>query len=505
MSADTQNKRRATLLGLTQILPVADGSSEKLDRAILAQTPALASPAAPEAFLPSLTKTDARVVGTWRIDKVMAPSPQASLNLKELRGAVKTKLPFKVFSQDDYPKAETSIWGKIVPSVIGSKVQGCKAYLIDATTNKFKVVGHAVAGLGPFFTADNEFFTPDVIDLANGEFTYSAWDGEDLFATVTMSEGNPIDAVKTLLTDTDRGAGLGLDRLDTTSTGKGFGANGARVRYVRGHRLVSGDEVYSFDIGLYMNEQKPVNEWIQQVCAAAFCIPYTDASAVYQIKAWRPQPSDGLPEIVKEQIAPNSVKPSFDIVDPVTSVTVKYRQNHAFDSFQVYEHTNDRLRQLRGEDTNLTKELPLADRFGAVYWAERTAAMRGVPRYVVNLTVTQEYKTEEPGNFLRMVYDVLNIDTVWEVLAVTQRAGTSPVTLKLIDVRGFGDEPGFWTEAAPLTFPAELGGGSFSEWADATTAAQRKYVRENWGIWMDGNYADEDNSPEDSHRASVWV
>jgi hypothetical protein len=192
------------------------------------------------------------------------------------------------------------------------------------------------------------------------------------------------------------------------------------------------------------------------------------------------------------------------MTDPVTTATAKYAQTHSRTAFQVYTHTDDRLRQLRGEDTSISRELVLTDRFGAVYWAERTVRMRGVPRYGVALQVTQEFKTLEPEDYVRLKYDLLDIDSVFEVISVKQKAGTIPVELKLIDVRGFKDEPGFWTDAPPLAFPASVGGGTFSDWTDADTPEKRKYVRENWGIWMDGNYADEDSAPEDSYRASVW-
>ena len=461
----------------------------------------------PGPYTPTLTKSESRVVGTWRIDKVVAGTPKATLNLKELRGAITNELPSKLFDQDTYPQADDGIYGEPIPSVIGP-VKGCTAFLIDAVTNTFKIVGHTLDGMGPFYDEEFEFFIPDTIDLVNGEFTFAAWDGTvQLFADAIRDGGNPVDTVKTLLTDADRGLGLSLDRLDTTSTGKGFGTNGARLDYIRGTKLVSGDEVYSFTIGLYMKEQKKVNEWIQQVAAAAFGIVYTDAATVYQYKAWKPVASEGLPEITIDTIIGNTVKPIFSMSDPVTEAVVKYAETASHEAFQVYTHTDDRLRQLRGLDmaASITRPLPLADRFGAVYWAERTVRMRGVPRYTLNVKVTQEFKTLEPGDNVRVVYDVLDIDTVFEVLSVKQQAGSIPVTLKLIDVRGFGDDPGFWTLPAPLTFPASVGGGSFSEWADADTAAKRKYVRENWGTWAEpSGYADEDNDPEDSYRASVW-
>ena len=457
-------------------------------------------------YWPSGRVSEAEALGAWRIDRWQIGTPKASIALRELRSQVKTSLPLRVFTRDDYPLAGEDSIGNPIPIGFGP-IRGATAYLIDSSLKKFKVFDHSVVSYLAFYDDDRVPFTPNIIDLVNGEFTWSAWTGESLFVDAVLEDDISVDIIKLLLTDTERGAGLPLTNLDTASTGKGFGVDGARLDHIIGTDSVTQAEVADFQIGLYMKEAKEVFTWIQQVAVAAYDVVYTDRAGLYQIKSWKPVEGEGLSEITDQEIIPGTVKPLAVATNPVTLARVRYREDSRTESTSVVEHSDDELRQLRGlsQHATLDKTLPLADRFGAKLWVERAVAMRGVPRRTVSLKVTQEHSTLEPGDYVRLVYSPLDMDDIWEVISSTIRPGTFTVDLTIIDVRGFGDGAGFWTEDS-FNFPATLGGAAITVWDDAWTDAQKKWYRENKGVWVDDDgYADSANDPLWSFRGSRWV
>ena len=100
-------------------------------------------------------------------------------------------------------------------------VKGAKGFAVDTTTSRFKVLGHGVERFTSFYDEDGMNFTPDTINLSLGEFTWLGWDGDaEVFADFVAEGENPVDCVKLLLTDPDKGANLPLADLDTSSTGK---------------------------------------------------------------------------------------------------------------------------------------------------------------------------------------------------------------------------------------------------------------------------------------------
>ena len=445
-----------------------------------------------DAYVPSLILSDPQVVGTYRIDQLMLSQPTASLRLKEDRGTRNVKLPKRTFTRELYPLAAVSTISQPIPCLIG-KGFDLPAFLIDNSTNRFKIVDHGLASFDGFRDENGAAFIPDTLFLASGEFIYTGWDGEvELFASVTATGANPVDAVNVLLTDTERGASIDSSNLDTTSTGKGFGSSGARVKYIRGHDFRTGVEVLDFPIGLYMDSPKNADDWIKDVSAASFSTVFVNADGLWQIKAWAPETSDDLPEI---RTVVGKPKYTWKIDAPVTRVVALYAESVGFENFQAVEYADDLLRQLRSLPSHATKEvkLPLSDLFSAEYWAQRTVKLRGVPRRVLSFRTTQEFKELEIADYVRVVDADLDIDGPFEVLSVAITTGENPVVLTMIDVRGFDDTVGFWMSDAALV------------WDDSKTDAEIKNDREN-GAWYtnEGGYADIDD-PERSFREAVYI
>ena len=384
-------------------------------------------------------------------------------------------------------------------------MRGIPGFLIDNTTNTFKFTDHGWEKGLEFYDENREAITPDTIDLVNGEITWAAWDGEaEVFADFEATGINPVDALRLLLTDDTRGAGIPLASLDTASSGKGFGTNGARREYIYGEELLTGDDAITLPIGLYIDDADPVEDFIKEVVAHAFAIFYIDRAGLYQVKAWEPVVSEGLSVLNTSKI--QSVNSNTNATKPFTRVVARYGRNVGFDDTQTRTVADDELRQLRGlaEHATLDAEIPIATRFGAIEWAEKTLAIRGRPQRTFTIRTIQEFMQFEPGDFIRLLYPTNNIDEALEVLSINTKPGSLEVTLTCTDTRSWRDRPGFWTADSPA-FPASLGGSTITAWDDTWSDAQVDWARENNGFWLDDDgYADVTDDPLRSFGGSQW-
>ena len=457
-------------------------------------------------FVPTLEDSEERQVGAWRIDGLNFDNTKVTLRLREKRSALDVEIPVAEFDLDTYPFADKDdTIGEAIPICFGT-VRGARAFLIDASTSRFKLFNHSVRGMTLFYNQDSEGFTPTTIDLGDSEFTFDGWNGEDtLYADVVADSANPVDCIKLLLTDPVRGANLDLAELDTASSGKGFGVNGARLKYVVGLDFTTGAEATSIEIGLYVDSRRKVNDLIETVKAAAFGFVYVDAAGLWQYRAWEPEVGDGQLVITEDNIE-GMLRPSATATEPITKAVAKYNEKHNFDEFSTatYEDTNlNRLRDLPISSIR-EKEVPISNRRGAELWTNRQVLIRGRARRMFNFRGTSELKLAEPGDNIRLNYAPLGIDESVLILDVTQKPGGLTVAIKATDNFGFRDFSGFWTADSP-TFPAELGGATITTWDDTWTDAQKLWARENLGFWTDDNgYADSADDPVFSWGGSTW-
>lgn len=453
-----------------------------------------------------MSRSELVSVGKWEIESLTLSDLRAQFIMKEAKKAAEVKLPKAEYDLTTYPNMDRDYVGASIPVGFG-KIRGASTVLIDRTINKFKFLGHSITSVDRFTDEDGNPYVPDSVNLTLGEFTYAAWDGSTaLYVDYTADLDLAPDIIKELLTGTVRGASLSSTFLDTTSTGKGFGSTGARVWAIRGTNPRTGAEIPKYPIGLHVDEPTEIRKLISQITEQAFGFCYIDLLGVWQYRNWKPVQGEGLFQVTENHII-GELRPAFSTVEAATKVIAKYSHNLRADDWQRQVYSNEELRQLRGLSAHaiLEKELLLTDREAAQNWAQRTVAMRGKIRKKYRFTATSELKQKEPGDYIRLTYSPQNIDTILLLTKVEQVPGQLEVSIEGIDNFGFGDRVGYWTADAPLTFPSSLGGGSFSSWADADTAAKKQWVRENWGIYLNDNgYADE-TDPEASYRINVWI
>lgn len=510
MPSSASGRRAIALLGPLFPLRPSGLTGEETRRQLSGIYPFLL-PAAPP-FLPGLSRSAVKSIGVWRIETLRTGIPSASIGVRELK-RLETKLPFASFDLTTYPFAGEDVEGEPIPIIIG-KVRGVRAFLINSSTKRFKVCGHSLLSFDAFYDGKHNFFIPDSYNLSTGEFTYSAWDSEgneedrSLFCDVTAEGENPVDCVKILLSSTTKGIGLPLSKLDTSSTGKGFGTNGARLSFVYGYKNHDGhatsEEATTFPIGLYLNEAKEALTWVQKVLTASFAILYVNRAGLYQIRAWNPSPSNPLSEVLDEFLIGNPAVEYFG-ADLFTKVALTYDRAHGINSSRLSEKSSEELRLLRGLTTHslLEEELPISSQFGADLWAGRTLQMRGRIRRVLSLETTQEFSELEPGDLVRVRSQKAGINEVWEVIEISTTPGASNTKIRLVDLRGFRDRPGFWVSSP--TFPERLGGTPITAWDPAWTDEQKKWALENVGFWTDDYGYIDITDPDLSFRGSVWI
>jgi hypothetical protein len=464
-----------------------------------------------EAFLPTLTKAPAEPLGTWRIDNIAA-GLSTVFGLKELRSGVNSKLPNNVFSDTDYPDADSSIYGSVIPVYIGA-VRGMKAFKIDTTTDTFKFAGNATASVQSIVDEDGNSISVTSSDLPNSEFVWTGHTDETLYVSATAANPNPVDAMKFVYTDTDYGASIPLAKLDTTSTGKGYGTTGARVDFIYGTDADGTGEHNTINIGLYIDTSTKLADIIKLIKNAGMLTAYTDTTGLFQVKPFSPLQSEGLLEITEEHVIQGSrVVPQINTQDAVTKCRVFYNKDHRTGAEQVYEFESDELRQRRGLVAHAVRDLhlPISDLRGATIRAQREVVFEGEPRWLLSLKVTQEFSQLEPGDYVKLNYQETNglaIRTVCEVVSKTY-AGGIVVDLTLRDMRGLRRRVGWYSAASPA-FPASLGGASITTWDSTWTDEEKIWVLENESFYHDPDgYCETLSATDDAfwaHYATVYI
>jgi hypothetical protein len=450
-------------------------------------------------------RSEQKPVGKWDIETLTLSDLKASVGLKEPKNALEAKLPRAEFDKATYPNMADEFIGVSIPIGFGQNF-GARAYPINPLTSRFKWIGHAVTSAQSFYDGDGVIFTPDSINLSTGEFTYTGWDGSsELYVDYTADLDNPVDLMKEVFTGSVRGVGLPLDFLDTASTGKGFGTNGARIHYIIGTNTATNAEVSLYQMGLHIDEPTEVRDILAIIQENSFSFIFQDLAGLWQFKPWLPVPGEGL-DVISKDINDGENKPMVSVAGSATKVIAKYRINDIKKSAQRVIASDDERRQLRGltAHTVLEKNLRMVNRNGATDWVQKTNYMRGRPRRSFKFRATSELKQAEPGDFWRLSYAPQNIDEIVMLTSVRQVPGEMTVDVEAIDNFAFRSEVGFYTADAPLTFPASLGGGSFSDWSDANTPEKKLWVKENWGIYHDDNGYIDELDPEASYREAVY-
>jgi hypothetical protein len=91
-----------------------------------------------------MAESDYRVMGTWRIEKVERDDDNFTLTLKEPKSKLDAKIPFELYTRDEFPYIDADSVGKPIPIAYG-KLFGRKPVVINRSAKQFKVATHRIA------------------------------------------------------------------------------------------------------------------------------------------------------------------------------------------------------------------------------------------------------------------------------------------------------------------------------------------------------------------------
>lgn len=485
MALTTENRRR---IAQGSVLPVADSSISAEDRAgVLGYLFFEPVPPAPSPIKPGFDDTDRadyHPLAKWRIDS-WETGTSLRLTLRDLKTRLESVVASEVFNRDDHPNANESVIGRTIPIVYG-RVLKVEAYLIDEEAGIFQVANHAIETLAVF--ADGVNITPDSVDLANGKFTWAAYDLEEMTADTSGAIDNPGDVVEDLLTTWGGEAIADLYQPGSGDPreGEGFGAFGSRLHWILGTDN-AGNEVNAPSLSIYIDTETNILDVVEVVEKFAMCDLFTGTDGLMTLRPFQPLRGQDVTYSFQDHEIFNAER-SDETSDTVTRVVCRYREDHAADSFQVIIDENEEGRLLRGLPSHVTEEVdaPFFDRRDALQWSSRYTFMRSKPEETWNLDVVPKAWFLRPADTNRLAYPLRNLDGLFEVLGVEFTIGKGPVKLTVGNRRGFNDTVGFPTVDNPV-FPDDLGGGSAETWSAGWTPDQKKYARENFMYITDDN------------------
>lgn len=221
----------------------------------------------------------------------------------------------------------------------------------------------------------------------------------------------------------------------------------------------------------------------------------------FTLRRWEPIAGEGAARIEQHQIYACKVEAAMK--DIVTTGTATYRANQATGEGRRVMYSSDYLQYIHALAASMprteTHDLPFAAELDAEEWLQHEIEIRGHGTRTWRITMSIAGLALRMGAAVRVIYPPASLDAVLEIVGLAWKIGTSKVDLLLSDWRGFGESPGWWTDSE-LTFPDELGGGTYTEWDDSWSAAQKAYARQNWGFWMSTQ-----GYVWDEHNISVWV
>lgn len=460
--------------------------------------------------------SDYEVVGKWRVEAWDREDGEAILRLKEYKSRSRVKIPQAVFQLGEldeanftWPNIDLNIVGNRVPIAMGPLL-GVVAFCVDTTTGTFRVVGHAISAFTAFRTSEGIEVTPDSTDITKSEFVFADWTDDtktDYFhvpieVDIVAPYDNPADQIEEVLTTW---AGEPDSALLMPSSGgddenMGFGTYGSRNEWLLGTDN-DGNEVSVYAGALYIDSETEALKICETIAAVAGGLFYSDLQGRYVLRLWEPVASEN--ELTLNEWDIDDVKDTTDAGDPVTSVVVGYAHNYSSDTAQFVSDESDEWLYRRNLPSHEIeqKTLDLSDIKDARNWGSRELAMKGPPRYMLDIYCNQKAFLRQPGDAVRVVYSREGIDDFFDVLGVRNKPGTGEVVLSVSNWRGLAARTALVCDET-FNFPDRLGGASAETYSPAWSDAQKKWASEN------GFYICDDNgfaapTDEDSYNFSV--
>lgn len=457
---------------------------------------------------------DYETVGAWLTRSWRKKDNTFNLSVAEDKIEIKKKIPYTFYDRATYANIREDDVGKAIQIAYGV-IKDAEPVLIDTTTNKLKVAGHAIISFDGLrvksATTDAwETKTFATTDIANGEFTISTgdWtDGQDIAVdftgkpkTGTVVMDNASDIVKDIL---ETYLSTPAAKIDAASFTESYN------RLDTGQVFESSDRRTRGRLGVYINAPETVETTISAINMAVGSYLFAGPSGKFFYKVFEPIPGEGLTEFTTEEITSFSELTSNNEV--ISKVNVHYNRRHVRDWSEsaVFEVKERQYNHNQNAPVLRDIEVLLTDTGDANQFAQTQINYEGRPERAYQITVPARIAlTLTPGDFVRVIYARHGVDNAFEVLGVNHNLLADTTSLTLGDMHGIGDRSGFLIADAavlPSRFSGLAGYGAGSlVWNSGWDDQIKEWARQNVGHWADDNgFAAPADA--DSFISSSWV
>lgn len=425
-----------------------------------------------------------------------------TLELEELKGRGKKKIPFTFYTQFEFPAMREQDRGRAKQIGFGT-VLGINPVCIDITVPEFRVADHPIKSFDRCRVQDGEGAWSDVnflaVDEANGIFRLDPADWHDgLEISVDFSgwvddDGllmeNAADQMKALLIQ------FGETNLDEASFTTAH--NLLDIGYFT---LTPWKRVTRRKVSLYIDEGTDLLEVAAKINMVVGSYLTTDEQGRYKYQVFRPQQGKALPVLSDEHILDGSFETFIEEGAGFSKVAAKFAARPAEDVTELAEVSRPLNQYMRNEAAPLVQTLELAtvSREDAKRICQRVLTLSQSRKVRYKFKVKWLAFTLRVADQIKVEYQRHGLDQVLEILEWKPNiVDTSMVELTLGNLHGYDDISGFWVESTDET-PT----GDPLTWS----ADERKYKRQNAGHWHNGKWFATD-TPTDrlDHRTSVWI
>jgi len=409
--------------------------------------------------------------GVWKIEDTRASVSSFEMSLVEPKAALSTKIPLSTFNRTDYPNIADVNVGKVIPRLYGV-VYAVPATCVDASAKRFKIADHALYEITEARILSNNVWTAVPFaskDEANAEFTLgAAWANNesvcvDVIGRKRSGDGLPMYNASEIVEDLL--AYIGEANLNSAAFDAAFDALDVGA-------FVGGIRRTSFKPSLYIGQSVQAREIISKINNVAGSFLFINASGQWHYEVFEPKVIGAVDKtFTDEDIVGGPIQTTVDTSEMFSSVNVKYGERYAESWTQNVEASLPENQFIANAASELIKEttVPLFDTNDATHYAQRILTTEGRPLKRYRFAVTWAGFLLQPGDQIKVDYDIRGISEIMEVLEARHDLDQNRIQLICGDRRGWRDSFGFWVSDAT------------SAWNPAATDAEKRTADQTAG------------------------
>ena len=427
---------------------------------------------------------------------------QFNISYADKKNKFEDSIPVNSFSTSVYPNLDAEDVGKPIPLLYGTVFKVpviCTTLALGTATSlhSFKILDTSVCSV----TSIAQVYNNDVPvthqsgSISDATFklataTYSL--GDSVTVSVIANESNPIEQIKSIASNV-LSIPYNSDNYSTSTIS------------------VAVTEAESYPCGIAITERMPFLELISQLMQSIMGTLYVDNSGKYTIKIWNSEIGSGLTSLDYNDILTGSFSTSSKVGDIRKIMRIGWRKNWNKKTYSYTQQTSDTTEKLYGIVKSKTVSTLqsgsggveiLLSRLGLIYESETTTIKFSTKMQLADKNIGDRiqisFKRQDANNNI----DWINLLAV-EINSITKDFIKNTITVEVDDLKGVGGNIGYWV-ADTQTFPASIGGGSFTTWDSTWSTIKKTYAFAHSGYWTDANGFIDPTDPESKDVSKWW-